>query len=388
VEFGCSFGGPMLFSYVEWVIERCIEMGISHLYFVARDGYVLKKIADSIIRVNNYLITTKYIYGSRNAWRMSSVTQDNFNIDFVFNEAWALTDLNSLAAIMGLKMSELANFLPEKFSNGYYEPSNKEIAQIKSILCDNSKFRDFLCKKNKSKRLIVQEYLKQEINWQEDKFAFVELRGTGKTMQCIADIVLDFWDNPIKVFYLELLEICRNKNCVQYNWLPSRLYLAQVLETLCRATHGQTLEYHKIKDGVMPVLEDREGEALKKYGYEDYINGVEQYAKRFAASLRQNGLYVDGPKIFMKYLDYLTKTPDREMLDFIGDMPFKGSSVTDNNEVGKFAPVLTREDVERIYKNTSKDRLYLVYNGSALEFSEMRTSGELHKYIKYLKSCK
>lgn len=385
MEFGCSIGGPMIFGYVNWIIERCIEMGLYYLYFVARDGYVLKKIADLIISSKGIDIQTKYIYGSRSAWRIPSLTQDNFNIDFVFDEAWALTDINSLAATIGLETAELAQFLPEKYSNGYHELSSKEIVEIRGILCNSSEFRDFLCEKIQPRRWLVKEYLKQEINWQEDNFAFIELRGTGRTIQCMADIVFDFWKTPIKSFYLELLEISKKSNCIQYNWLPSSLYLAQTVETLCRATHGQTLGYKEMEGFIMPVLEDGEGETLQKYGYNDYINGVMQYTERFAKSLLKNNLYINSPKIFIKYLDYLTQTPDQKMLDFIGDMPFEGRSVSGTKSVGKFAPVLTQEDIERIYGNKTNERRSLVYAGSALEISEMRISPELHEYMSQLK---
>lgn len=381
MEFGCSIGGPMLFNYVEWIIQRSLEMGMHYLYFVARDGYVLKKIADSIIRIKGLDIQTKYIYGSRSAWRMPSLTRDNFDISFVFNEAWALTDMNSLASTLGLEMEELSRFLPEKYSNGHYQPSRSELSEFKSILSDNTEFREFLCKKVEPKRHIVQAYLKQTIEWGKDNFAFVELRGTGKTMQCLADIVSDFWDKPIRVFYLELLGVNQKKNCVLYNWLPSRLYLAQTVEILCRAMHGQTVGYEYVADSIVPILEAEEGEALREYGYDDYISGVSHYTERITAALHNNNLYMFDPRIFLKYMDYITKTPDTEMLKFIGDMPFQGSSISGDNKIYKFAPVLTLADVERIY-NTTKDRRSLVYNGSALELSELRSPPELRERIK------
>jgi HAD superfamily hydrolase (TIGR01549 family) len=64
MEFGASFGGPLFFPYVNWVLQESIEENIRHLYFVARDGYILKKIADIIIEHKKYNLQTHYIYGS------------------------------------------------------------------------------------------------------------------------------------------------------------------------------------------------------------------------------------------------------------------------------------------------------------------------------------
>ena len=39
-HFGSSFGGPILYSYVSWLLEQAQKRGIKRLYFIARDGYV------------------------------------------------------------------------------------------------------------------------------------------------------------------------------------------------------------------------------------------------------------------------------------------------------------------------------------------------------------
>ena len=58
--FGASFAAPMLYSYVNWLLELSVKQGIKRLYFIARDGYILHKIADIIIHNKNLDITTKY----------------------------------------------------------------------------------------------------------------------------------------------------------------------------------------------------------------------------------------------------------------------------------------------------------------------------------------
>lgn len=47
---GCSIGGVILFPYIWWLLQESIRYGIHRLYFIARDGYILKEIADIIIR--------------------------------------------------------------------------------------------------------------------------------------------------------------------------------------------------------------------------------------------------------------------------------------------------------------------------------------------------
>ncbi len=48
-----------------------MQEGIKWLYFIARDGYILKKITDQVIGCLKLQMHTKYIYGSRKAWNIN-----------------------------------------------------------------------------------------------------------------------------------------------------------------------------------------------------------------------------------------------------------------------------------------------------------------------------
>lgn len=67
-RIGYSCFGVMLFPYVQWILEMAVKLKLRKLYFVARDGYVLKKIADKIIEKEGLMIQTAYLYGSRKVW--------------------------------------------------------------------------------------------------------------------------------------------------------------------------------------------------------------------------------------------------------------------------------------------------------------------------------
>src|SRR5699024_7124070 len=54
------------------VLQHALKHGYKDLYFISRDGYFLKKIADVLINKLKLPLNTKYIYGSRKAWRVAS----------------------------------------------------------------------------------------------------------------------------------------------------------------------------------------------------------------------------------------------------------------------------------------------------------------------------
>lgn len=67
VLFASDFVAPLYVLFVLFVLEDAKSRGIAHLYFCARDGYILKVIAENVInlvdRYNN--MTTNYLYVSR-----------------------------------------------------------------------------------------------------------------------------------------------------------------------------------------------------------------------------------------------------------------------------------------------------------------------------------
>ena len=77
-----ALGGPMLFPYVYWILEDSKKRGVENLYFIARDGFVLKVIADRIIANKSINLSTYYLIGSRVSWRDPIRNNDPVKIQY------------------------------------------------------------------------------------------------------------------------------------------------------------------------------------------------------------------------------------------------------------------------------------------------------------------
>ena len=64
--------GPVMFSYVEWIIDQAKKRNIDRLYFLARDGFLLYEIAKRICKAREIDIDCRYLYCSRQSLRMPS----------------------------------------------------------------------------------------------------------------------------------------------------------------------------------------------------------------------------------------------------------------------------------------------------------------------------
>lgn len=125
---GLSFAGPILFPYVKWIIDICLAKEIERLYFVSRDGYVLKKIADIYIQGSGLNIATKYIYGSRRAWRVTEPEKRDAVAKYMSqeldlsNDKFAFVDLQGF----GISISCLAEIMNQKINVFYYNLMSNE----------------------------------------------------------------------------------------------------------------------------------------------------------------------------------------------------------------------------------------------------------------------
>lgn len=297
-KLGVYYGGNILYPYVEWLIRICIEMEIDRLYFVARDGYILKLIADIVIQVKGLQIKTAYLYGSR--------------------KVWSVVD--------------------------------------------------------KEMRKKSMQYLLQEIDLRDDKFAFVELNGTGKTMGCVAGMLVDYLCSPLKVFYYSLSHKPDEAKCNFLQFCPGEWWH---IELLCRAPYGVTLDYKSAKNRLMPILDKNRNSLLNMQRLEEYAVGVALFTQNMV-SKQQGAIRCDYPEISYKRLLEMIKSPHRDLTDFFGDFPHG------NQEDSKYAPILRKKDIFMIYLWRTNEDIYFFYTGTDLNFSYLRMKSN---DIKWMQRC-
>lgn len=321
-HFGSSFGGPILYPYVSWLLEQAQKRGIKRLYFIARDGYVLKHIADYLIEINNIEIETFYLYGSRKAWRLPAldVQSDMLYKQFIECGMWNFKQLDK---ILGLDKNILKLFLPTQF-HGYSKGLNrKKFKQLKEFLLSDRTILEKIADTYKDKRKAAVSYLKQSIDCTDDNFAFVDLDGSGLTQNCLASLMKDFYCGPVKSFYycstpafFEAINVER-----YYYYSIKQENLGSVLELLTKAPHGQTLGYEEKDSKWIPVLESVNEEFTQKWGLNEYVLGIlcfvkniEEYKKQFSY------INLDSQILPEEYIGFLNTGLDKDTAKLLGSI--------------------------------------------------------------------
>ncbi len=244
---GCNYAGPILTAFACWILEQCKLRCIDTIYFIARDGYIVKRIVDIIIRHCQIPIRTDYIYGSRKTWLVN----------------WRQNDDADL----------------------------------------------------------LKKYLLQEIPKGSKNFAFVDSFGSGYTLDNITELMQDFWQLPITAFYIyrgtrkkgtETKNLVTKIDCMHF------LDIWDNIELFCKAPEGQCLAYKEINNKVVPVCEESEGKLIQEFGFDDYLNGIVNFALSFILTepdWKYNKSSIQD--ILFWYIKRINEFPDNDLLQFL-----------------------------------------------------------------------
>ena len=232
-DFVIDFVALIMVPYVDYVLMDALERGFQTLYFVSRDGYHLKRIADEVIKAKNYQIKTKYIYGSRHTWVISSFVDE---IDpFFWDPAYgSLNNISSKSKLLkGLRVDEetFKELVPEIDLDSVNWSASNAAKVLIPTLARSEAFKEHLLAKAAEERELICRYFEQEIDFSES-FAVVEFYGRGYTQECQRRLIsfARGVDEPLTYYYARTILPSEGKN-IRYNFTTKNtaLYFAEAI---------------------------------------------------------------------------------------------------------------------------------------------------------------
>ena len=266
-RMGNEFSGPIIFNYVWWVLHEAQKRGIERLYFLARDGYTLHKIATLLCSRFHLGIECRYFYCSRAALRMPSYF-------FIGDEAYDLLFL--WGYYVTLKSVLLRGGLTEQERSTVYRECDLEDVLEEHPL-SYAEFREYTGRIRKSKtfRTAVMEkstaafenaigYFRSEGLFEQEQIAVVDSGWTGSMQRSLRQL-LEFagYTGKLTGFYFGMYQKPKLRADGDYlTWYfnakgkigNKALFCNNLFECLLSAPHGMTLAYDRTEDGFAPVL--------------------------------------------------------------------------------------------------------------------------------------
>lgn len=307
-KFGAKNAFPIYFGFAKWLYDLTKEE--DNLFFLARDGYIIKKIYDMFCKMDENTIFTNYIYVSRKVLQLPLLGTMP-ELDKVIRQLTDRTELDGEITLretlykVGIRDMDKA----EKYMNAFGFLNLDEIVSPEKLYMAQNlivKLSGEVRKYFSDKRKWLERYFEQEkVNcW--NKLNVMDVGWKGSSQEVIEKIL---GKDVIGYYFGTADTLSRNKFCTMYGWIfddwnpttvASEVYrYINMYELLFSAPHGSTIDYKEENEKIIPVLNDnvifnqviKEFQetalelckvAIKYNDYMDIINPVvatEQYRK-------------------------------------------------------------------------------------------------------------
>lgn len=375
-------------DYLYWVLTEAQKRGIKDLYFLARDGYILKIIAEQICINKHIKIKCNYFYCSRKSLRtpLYHIIGDEM-YDQIFLGGYHVT-LNSFFDRAGIDINDCKDILKEIGINNENEINktltNSQINKYKNIFKKSEKYKQKIFKNSKYEYKNTVGYFQQEGMLNNKRFGIVDSGWTGSMQRSIRQIINSTGYKPqITGFYFGMYVNHNFPEDGEYlTWYFSAkngkknkiLFCNNLLESFLSAPHGMTIGYiyeDKYKPKLLPSPVGIQKEMIDKQ-ISGLLTGAESYIN--------SGLMTRGKKNSEKILRKLMGKPTPEVVKVYGKFEF----CDDITEKYTYAlaeannKILDYTIFKRIKRKLSKqnkgftDELFWPYGSAALLDSKLK----------------
>lgn len=171
-NIGYMAGGVVVLSFARWVIESAMKDGVKEVFFLARDGWIVKEAAEKILKHYSNPPQLKYVYASRRGTVIPSIE----NEEDIYN-----------AVNMAFSSVSVKELLRNRFNVLETDFPNSERKYLNSIISSKNTDNVFSLKKFLKKYATL--ILNCCFNERENYLAYLKSEGMGgENKQAIVDI--------------------------------------------------------------------------------------------------------------------------------------------------------------------------------------------------------
>lgn len=283
-ELAAQFSGPLLFDYVWWVLYEAKRRGLDRLYFLARDGYTLLRIAELFCERFGLGIECKYLYCSRASLRMPGyhlIGREETG-RLLFSGGYRVTlysilqrflcspdEEHELLRACGLEAVDREKLL-----------TRVELKDIREKMISCRRFWELLDRKSREAYTDTIGYLRQEGLLDGRPVAVVDSGWTGSMQRSLRQLLASSgFEGELTGFYFGLYTVPDEEDGVYLSWyfgkkevLRKVCFCNNLFECLLAAPHGMTAGYTLRNDSYEPqLLPIQEKMAKKIMGQADGI---------------------------------------------------------------------------------------------------------------------
>jgi FMN phosphatase YigB (HAD superfamily) len=305
-ETSADVAGPMLTGFTLWVLMAARARGLKRLYFLARDGQILLRIAERLNAWLGWGMELRYLYASRQSLFLPSITAlDGSTLDWLTEKA----DKVSLRAILSrieLVPEAEADLLTQAgFGPGTWDQKlGPDGARRLGRLLQDPGFIGRVLAVAEAHRAILLDYLAGEGVADGTPFGLVDIGWKGRLQLCLGRVLASRPGGnptPLTGFYWGLNR--RPDPAIAgelFTYIDTKLPDSALLETFVKADHGSVRRFRRNAEGRAEpeLLEEQDHEALD-WGIAVQQRGIIDFVDFMLAVLKPSDAT---PDILVAYL--------------------------------------------------------------------------------------
>jgi FMN phosphatase YigB (HAD superfamily) len=255
-DVSASVAGPLLMAFVLWILCEAKDRGLDRLFFLARDGQILAKIASRIAEWAGFPIDCQYLLASRQAFYLSSLPH-------TYEEAVGTILQSAAEKTVGTVLAELET-QPEtahdamaraKLTGTTLIASEASLRSLRALLLDPDIATPLHLRiVERSNALIA--YLRGKGFLSAAPAGIVDLGWQGNLQLRLERSVAGHAAMPPIGFYYGLYRRDPSLDGRVLTFCPTPVWHNQLLETMCLADHGSVRGFLLDADGsVRPMID-------------------------------------------------------------------------------------------------------------------------------------
>ena len=263
-----SVAAPLVTAYVQWVLTQATRHGINRLYFLAREGQVMYRVARIFQAKWQLPIHLHYLFCSRKSLNhvlLSTVSSEDMRWTLTHTQGHSLRLVLSRLSLCPEELSELLN-KAGLTSSRWDAPLDSRDQEILIALLLRSDITPLIEAKAQSVRVLIEDYLAELQFFEDPLCGIVDSGGLGSQIRTLDKIKRTRGGQGVKGFLIFRTGVpslaagdcpaidtyCQDVTSHGGNQPFSGLW--QLSEVFCAADHGAVVGYERRHERVRPVL--------------------------------------------------------------------------------------------------------------------------------------
>jgi hypothetical protein len=360
--FAADLIAPLYVAFVYHVLRDAVSRGIRSLFFLARDGYILYRIAKELEGEFPGL-RMKYLYVSRSSLYLPglpAITPDS--LLSLRKTMFGFTDETELDILGNFITSETWHEVECVMRSGSGSGKGEELFANPEVLAILSRYHD--TQRDLILRYFIQEGLADPIH----KTVVVDIRGTRSCQQAINAILRQGGFRPAEGYYLEVVDERKPiQEAGDYHALyyaermrlsSSLRYISDELGSILEqyfsvSPHKRTIAYLEDDGRVRPVFENGEKEGDTR----DLMTCHEETVALFTRLFMRNYLYLHLPVTLALATQSLAYFSQRPVYSYLKAL----RAIRVNSKKGHYAYIVKRLSPMELKRHTVNWRRGSVY---------------------------